>query len=637
MCGIAGIVLAPRAPGRADKAVALEMARALRHRGPDGERAWAGAAPLGPGRILWRAALGHARLAVIDRSEAASEPFLNEDATLLLVFNGEIYNHRALRGPLEAAGHRFQSRCDAEVALHLYEERGRAAPAELSGMFAFGILDVAKGRLLLARDPAGKKPLYFAAIGEKSRPEGLLFASEPLALFAAALSGGPEIPREPDREALEDFLAVGYIPAPRTAFGAIQKLEPGTALVLEDGRIEIERFSRFCPRSGEGFFAPEIRGMRAASRAVRAAVLEAVRARLEAEVPIGAFLSGGIDSTIVAGLARRELGYAIETFSIGFDDPRFDERRFARLAARRLGTEHCERVLDASSYGAIADVVLRHGEPFADESAIATYHLAAFARERVTVALTGDGGDELFLGYRHHRAARALARLDRVLPRAARRLLARLAPPPGKEKSLRRQIARLIAALGENEPRRYLFWTGIFPERGERIARLLTAAGGIERYDLEVYLPEDLLAKLDRATMAHGLEARSPLLDRDLARLSAAIPARLKAPNVFWGKKVLAEAFCDLLPPETLSRSKMGFGVPVGTWFRGALRPLVRDLLLSERALSRGFFLPEAVRALVEEHERGEAEHGRRLHALFALEVFFRTYVDLRRPARYNL
>jgi asparagine synthase (glutamine-hydrolysing) len=653
MCGIAGLVVASGEPWRADVAVARAMARALAHRGPDGEGAWAGAFP------GFAAALGHRRLAVIDTSEAAAEPLPSEDARVQLVFNGEVYNHRPLRAGLEAAGHCFRSRTDAEAIVHLYEDRGPACCADLRGMFAFAIADVARGRLLLARDAAGKKPLYYALLEADGRVRALLFGSEPAALFAAEEAGGPPVARDPDREALEDFLAVGYVPAPRTAFRAVRKLAPGTMLLIEDGRARLERYARFADPEPAG-------GPEAPPEGLRAAVVRAVRARLESDVPLGAFLSGGVDSTIVAAILAREAGRRVATFSIGFEDPRWDESAYARLAARRIGTEHHERTLGEAAFAALPEVVFRHGEPFADESALAVHHLARLARGHVTVALTGDGGDELFLGYRHHRAARALAALDRAAPRWARRALARLAPgilhggPFGAgrrsaapEKSLRRQAARLLGALGGDEAERYLAWAGIFPERGGAIAARVrefadgrvrpenvgrrsspgAESGAIERYDIDVYLPDDLLAKVDRGTMAHGLEARSPFLDEDLARLAARIPARRKSRVPWRGKKVLVDAFRDVLPPEVVARPKMGFGVPVGIWLRGGLRGLAREVLLSERALARGVLAPAAVRAILDDHEARRAENGRKIYALLALEAWFRAYVDPPRPA----
>jgi asparagine synthase (glutamine-hydrolysing) len=645
MCGIAGLIVAKGEPFRADAALARAMARALAHRGPDGEGVFAGEAPLGAGRAPFAVALGHRRLAVIDTSPDAAEPLPSEDGGVQVVFNGEIYNHRALRAALAQAGHRFRSRTDAEALVHLVEERGPAALPALRGMFAFAALDRGRGRLVLARDPAGKKPLYYSLAGAPPLPiplpsgrrtpvSALLFASEPAALFAAAAAGGPGVPRDLDRDALEEYLAVGYIPAPRTAFRAIQKLEPGTMLIVEAGALRIERYARFADPADRVATAsrPAAGARRGGGGVLRRAVVAAVRARLESDVPLGAFLSGGIDSTIVAGLLAREAGGRVATFSIGFDDPRYDETRFARIAAARFGTEHAERRLGADAYDALPGVVFRHGEPFADESAVATHHLAALARSRVTVALTGDGGDELFLGYRHQRAARALAVLDRALPAWARRRIARLMPPSGPEKSLRRQAGRLLGALGEREPGRYLAWAGIFPERGAGIAARIRAAGGIERYDLDVYLPDDILAKVDRATMAHGLEARAPLLDDDLARLAVRIAPRRKSPVPWRGKKALLDAFRDLLPPEIAARPKMGFGVPVGTWFRGPLRALARDVLLSGPALSRGLVSPEAVRALLDDHEARRAENGRKIHALLAAEAFFRQLVDPPEP-----
>jgi asparagine synthase (glutamine-hydrolysing) len=622
MCGIAGAVVWDGG-ARADATVARAMAAALRHRGPDGTSTCTLEAALGDAGAPARVALAHTRLAVIDTSAAARQPFVSEDGGVHLVFNGEIYNHRALRRGLEARGHRFVSRCDAEVVLHLYEERGADVAGALRGMYAFAIVDVARGRLVLARDPAGEKPLFLAPV-----TGGLAFASEPAALLAGAAAGGPAVERVLDRAAVDLYLTLGFIPAPRTALRGVEKLLPGETRVLERGRWRAARTPRFGVRGGP---CEPSRHLPVGVRArVRAAVREAVTARLESDVPLGGFLSGGTDSAIVCALARRQLG-ALPTFTIGFEDAAWDERPHAAEAARALGTDHHALLLDDGALSALPEIILRHGEPFADESALAVHRLAAWARERVTVALTGDGGDELFLGYRRQRLLGPLGLVDALIPAPVRRMLARFAPAPRGTRGITDQLLRLAESLGDDAVGRYVRWLSVFPTAaGERQARgVIAQAGGPRAFDLGVYLPDDLLAKCDRSTMAHGLEARAPLCDPRVAALAAELPARRKAPAPWQGKRLLLDAFRDLLPRAVHRRPKMGFGVPVGAWLRREpWRARTLSLLGPDGFAARGLVQAPRVEALLREHFEQGHERGRSLYALLALELFCRQLLD---------
>jgi len=370
-------------------------------------------------------------------------------------------------------------------------------------------------------------------------------------------------------------------------------------------------------------------GSGAHATAVREVVTDAVRARLESDVPLGGFLSGGVDSTIVCGLARRLRG-ALATYSVGFSEVGWDESGYAALAASHLGTEHHALRLGPEAALAIPQIVLRHGEPFADESSIAVHHVAARARRDVTVVLTGDGGDELFWGYRHLRVARAMGQLDRWLPRGLRRWIGARAPGPGaRAKSLRRKVSRVLRAVGLRESERYVAWSAINPALGGGITEGVRRHGGVEAYDLGAYLPDDILQKTDRQTMAHGLEARAPLCDRLVAALAAVLPPKAKASRPWRSKEALKAAFGDLLPARIARRPKMGFGVPLGAWLRQEpLRERVRATLLEGPARDRSWTWPRQIEGLLSEHDAGQADHARRIYALLTLELFCRQILD---------
>ena len=631
MCGIAGIIRADGAP--VDPRILGRMVSALAHRGPDEEGIW-----IDEGGT---AGLGVRRLAVIDPS-GGRQPIANEDGSVHLAQDGEIYNYGALRERLEARGHRVASAGDTEVLVHLYEDDGPDLLSHLVGMFAFAIWDGRARRLLLARDRLGQKPLYWW-----HGPGRLAFASEPAALLEC-----PDVPRALDPQAIGAFLRFGYVPAPATGFAGIRKLEPAHYLEFDAAANRITGPTRYwdIPRG-----PPDAETSAAAWRERLLATLSAaVRARLAADVPPGVLLSGGLDSSAVAALAAEHVSGRLRTFTVRFAESGWDESAYAREVADRLGTEHTDVEVEPKCVEALETLVRHHGEPFADSSAVAVYYLAREARREVTVALSGDGGDESFGGYPRHAA---MAVSERMAP-GTRRLLARLGrqmPARTGRKGRWNAARRFLAALDLDPLPRYLAWRSLFSS--DDLAALLapdfaaSAAGDdplarwglsirgldarpwVDRamaIDLQDYLPNDCLAKVDIASMAHGLEVRSPLLDHRVVELARQMPVTLK-----WrrrpgrppqGKAILRDASADRLPPSILKRGKMGFGVPVGRWLAGDQAEWMRGILLDEGTLGRGFFQREAVEALIAAHTSLGADHGERLWALVCLELWLREF-----------
>ncbi len=634
MCGFCGEV-------RIDGGVIVpEAIAAMRdqmpHRGPDASGLYT--SPSG------RAGLGFRRLKIVDLSDGANQPMPNEDGTVQVVFNGEIYNFRALRAQLQNQGHRFRSRSDTEVIAHLYEEQGLDAIERLDGMFALAIWDERRGRLVLARDRAGKKPLYYRTSGES-----VLFASEIKAFFVR-----DDVEIAIDREAVPYYFLYGYVDGPHTFYQGIRQVEPGTFLSLElDGRLTSRRYwSLRFPTEADIRAAPEGGGTRSrpdrasARRELRRLMTEAVERRLVADVPLGAFLSGGLDSTIVVGLMSRLAG-RVKTFSIGFkDSPGYDETRYAGLAAGRFGTDHTEFIVEPGAFDLVERLVWHHDGPFGDSSAVPTYLVSRLTREQVTVVLTGDGGDELFAGYARFRAAVVAERTPRVL-RTALGLIGGHLRPGASARALRSRIQRFSAAASLPLPDRLARWAGLFHGDLDRLLapELRAGLGGVDplrnirgledrlrglsplsqalAINFNTYLPDDLLVKTDRCTMANSLEARSPFLDTALMEYAARLPDGLKLAGGRT-KVILREAFDDLVPHEIQTRGKMGFGVPFGAWFRGALREPLGDLLLSRTACYRDYLSAEYVRALVERHDRGEADLGLPLWTILAFETWLR-------------
>ena len=631
MCGIAGIIRAGGAP--VDPGVLGRMVAALVHRGPDEEGVWIDA--------RGGAGLGVRRLAVID-PPGSHQPMANEDDSLHLAYNGEIYNYGALRRRLEACGHRFASAGDTEVLVHLYEDDGPNLLARLVGMFAFALWDAKARRLLLARDRLGQKPLYWS-----HGPTGLAFASEPAALLEC-----PDVPRDLDPQAIGTFLRFGYVPAPATGLAGIRKLEPAHYLEFDAAANRIAGPTRYwdVPRG-----PPDAETSPAAWRDRLLATLSAaVRARLAADVPLGVVLSGGLDSSAVAALAAEHAGGRLRTFTVRFAESGWDESAYAREVAGRLGTEHTEVDVEPKCVEALETLVRRHGEPFADSSAVAVYYLAREARHDVTVALSGDGGDESFGGYPRHAAMAMSEGLAACIRRRLAVLGRRMPPRPGR-KSRWNAARRFLSGLALDPLPRYLAWRSLFSsddlaalvapdfaaealaddplERWRVLIRDLDARPWADRamaIDLQDYLPNDCLAKVDVASMAHGLEVRSPLLDHRVVELARQMPVAMKwRPRIGrfpQGKAILRDAFAGRLPPSVLRRGKMGFGVPVSRWLAGEHADWMRGILLDRGTLGRGLLQRESVEALITAHTGARADHGERLWALLCLELWLREF-----------
>jgi asparagine synthase (glutamine-hydrolysing) len=596
------------------------MGQALAHRGPDDRGQMVGPA----------AGLAFRRLSIIDVA-GGHQPLENEGGSVSIVLNGEIYNHHELRAGLLARGHRLRTRSDVEVVPHLWEEEGPACLGRLRGMFALALWDSRDRTLFLARDRVGKKPLYHCQL-----PDGtLLFGSE-----IKAILQHPEVPRTPDLEAINHYLTLQYVPSPLTAFRGVSRLQPGHWLRWRDGAVTVQRYWELA--YGPKLTAPEPE--------LRAELLdrlrEAVRIRLESEVPLGAFLSGGVDSSAVVALAAGEASGRLRTFSIGFAESRFDETRYARMVARRFDTDHHELTVTEGAPELLEDIVWHYDQPFGDSSAIPSFHVARITRPHVTVVLNGDGGDEAFAGYQRYALIRRRAAyfglpapLRAALFEAARagrhvwRRAGRLAElrPASAQEAYVSTLTHLSAAgkgrLYSDETLRALRDTPPPPlalMRRRAGADLLDA---MLETDVNHYLPDDLLVKMDVATMAHSLEARSPLLDHELLEFAARLPPSLKLRGG-QGKHLLKSALRGTLPDEVLDRSKMGFGVPLGDWLRTSLRELLCDVVLSDRALARGWFRPAALRQMVDTHLAGSDQHQRVLWDLLQLELWSRAFID---------
>ncbi len=605
------------------------MAATLTHRGPDASSTWVA----GDGAC----ALAHTRLKVIDL-ETGHQPMGNEDGTVQVVFNGEIYNFRELRRELEAAGHRFRTRSDTEVLVHGWEAWGEDLPRRLDGMFAFGLWDSRQSVLFLGRDRAGKKPLF---LYEDDRR--FAFASETKALLAL-----PEVDDALDPRAIPLYLAYGYVPTPGTFYRRIRKLPPGSFLRLQveaDGPnlAKTQGPTRYWSLN----FTPVSMTEAEASGKLRALLTQAVERRLMAEVPLGAFLSGGIDSTLVVGLMSRFVPEPVRTFSIGMaDDPNYDETRFARIAAERFGTRHTAFTLEAQEVGLLEDLLDAYDEPFGDSSALPTYIVSRLTRAQVTVALTGDGGDELFAGYPRFLGMRLAEAMPRWLV-AGGNVLSEFLPFDPDFRSLSRRTKRFLAAAALPPEERMLRWIGFFPDRlgeilkpelahdlsGEDVSASfreplqrnsgLSPLAGALALNFETYLLDDLLVKADRCSMAHGLELRSPFLDTALMEFAASVPDSLKIRGRTM-KYLLKQAFPDLLPASIRGRGKMGFGIPLPTWFRTHWRPLVEDRILDAGSPLFEWVRPEPVKTLVMEHMSETADNGHQIWALLTLDGWLR-------------
>lgn len=634
MCGITGAVW--RDPRREVSAELLAtMTDSIAHRGPDDSQCWRSADhrdayghPLG-------VALGFRRLSIIDVA-GARQPMANEDGSVRMVFNGEIYNYRTLRRRLEGKGHQFATHGDGESILHLYEDLGTDCFAQLNGMFAIAIWDANRNRLVLARDRIGQKPLFYSVKNER-----LVFGSELKCL--ATVDG---VCTEIDPAAIDEFLTYQYIPHPGTIWKGVQKLAPGHFAVFQNGEVSVSRYWDFDPA-----FQIAIRREEACER-LRELLTDSVKLRMQSDVPLGSFLSGGIDSSLITAIAQGHSDSPVKTFSIGFPVADFDETTYAAQVAKHLGTEHQRFEVMPSAVDIIDQLVWHYDEPFGDSSAVPTWYLSELTRKQVTVALSGDGGDELFAGYERYQALWMSQRLRRLFP--MHRLpgigLVQRLPDSDRRRSIVRRGKRFLEALGQPTARRYLNWLQIFPEplrasiyTGDFLASLpgtdpfeflesvwarSEGRDDVSRAsisDILSYLPCDLCTKVDIASMAHGLEVRQPLLDYRVVEFAASLPVQLKFRGRR-GKLILQDTFGDLIPKSIFTRKKMGFGIPIAGWFRNELKPLVHDTLLADDARIGQFFRSEAISELVRSHETNEQNHGYRLWNLLILEKWLRRW-----------
>lgn len=629
MCGICGFISYKQ--GGIEESALRMMCAAMRHRGPDDEGVYIN------NNITPSVGLGHRRLSIIDLSSEGHQPMPNEDKTAWIIFNGEIYNYLDLRSELEGKGHHFRSHTDTETVIHLYEEYGRDCLKYLRGMFAFAIWDEKDRSLLLARDRVGKKPLLYSYAGGV-----FCFASE----FAPLLAGG-FLKKDINQEALHYYLSFGYIPAPLTIYKGVFRLLPAHTLVLKDNEITLQQYWQlsYCGKLN-------ISENEAAQEVLRL-LKEAVKVRLYSDVPLGAFLSGGIDSSTVVALMSQLSREKVKTFSIGFEKKDYSELRYARDIAQRFNTEHREFIVKPNALKILPLLIERYGEPYADSSCIPTYYVSQQTRQHVTVALNGDGGDELFCGYERYQAMIAAEVYNRfpALIKKATGAAFSLLPDSLSSKSRLRNIRRFFEAAGMATNQRYLRWVGIFEtklkdalysedfrrkmEDKDPIAWLSPYLGQdkldlLDRLlmaDTYTYLPNDLLVKVDIASMANSLEARSPFLDHKLMEFVARLPVEYKMKN-FIKKYIIKKAIKGLVPEGNIHRRKMGFGVPVGEWFREELKLFLEETLLSKKSLSRGYFKAEKVSELVRQHTSGRRDYASQLWALLILELWHRRFID---------
>lgn len=639
MCGITGAIWSdPRQ--QLSRETLQQMTDLLVHRGPDaGDCFWY--SPWGDGATAAPAStepagvgLGFRRLSIIDLT-TGMQPISNENGSVQVVFNGEIYNYQALRRRLEGSGHRFRTSGDAETIVHLYEDEGPDCFRHLNGMFAIAIWDRNRNQLVLGRDRLGQKPLFYHSDAGR-----LVFGSELKSILQA-----PGVSRDIDLNAIDQFLLYQYVPHPGTIYKAIRSLPPGCRAVWRpDREFQVQSYWEL-PTRTKSLALP------LATQRVRETLEDSVRLRLQSDVPLGVFLSGGVDSSLIAAIAQRQSDQPVQTFSIGFQESEYDESQYSRLVSQHLGTRHESLVVQPDAVKILPDLVYHYDQPFADSSAIPTWYLSRMTRQTVTVALSGDGSDELFAGYQRYQAAGLAAQLDR-LPAFRKILAARFwqrLPSDMSQRNWLRRGKRFAEAMSLPPLERYLQWIAIFNDASRanlysdgfvqqmadrdpteflmRSFRPLAGRSAVSRFslmDLTTYLPCDLNTKVDTASMAHSLEVRQPFLDHRLVELAASLPANWKRRRGR-GKWILKQAFPDALPADIWARRKQGFGVPLDHWFRGPLRELAHQRLTGPEA-DRGLFQPEEVQRLLQEHETGKFDHAYRLWSLLILESWFQRW-----------
>jgi asparagine synthase (glutamine-hydrolysing) len=623
MCGITGrLNFDPRRP--VDRDVLVAMTDAVMHRGPDAAGYF-----IGDG-----VGLGHRRLSIIDLS-TGDQPLANEDGTVQVVFNGEIYNFAEVRAALVAKGHRFRTHSDTEVIVHGYEEWGERAPERFRGMFAFAIWDATRRRLLLARDRLGVKPLYYALLPGV----GVVFGSEIKSLLEDA-----EVPRQWKASAIDSFLSLLYVPAPETVYDAVKKLPPAHVLIAERDQIRLSRYWDL-QFTGDGDTSKEESYLEELEDLLR----EAVQLRLVSDVPLGAFLSGGIDSSTVVAMMRETSATAPVTIAVGFKDGVYDELTHARAVAEHLACEFHALTASPQIEDLLPKLVWHFDEPFADSSAIPTYYVSQAARALVTVALSGDGGDEFWAGYRKHRidqwehqaratlgpAATVVGKLAHAMPLSVKgvRMLRHLGVTPDEAFALKQAYG-----MFESETKPSLYTSDFHEKVGgadplEHIRSLYRQCASLDPLDRSMYVDsqtymiDDILTKVDRMSMAVSLEAREPLLDHKLLEFAARVPSSLKLKNGR-SKHLLRRVLERRLPTSITGRRKQGFDAPIAEWLRHELAPLASSLLFDARSRQRGIFEEREVRRLWNEHQTRQADHRHRLWQLLMLELWFRQFID---------
>ncbi|MBK7392224.1 MAG: asparagine synthase (glutamine-hydrolyzing) [Chloracidobacterium sp.] len=627
MCGITGWINLKQTKENHTESVLHSMCERIVHRGPNSEGLW----------LDDTVALGMRRLSIIDL-HTGDQPVFNCDKSVIVMMNGELYNYREVRAELEKKGHKFTTKSDTEILPHLYEEYGENLVDHLNGMYAFSLWDTRKKKLIIARDRFGEKPLYYGVFDGQ-----LIYASEPKAMLAH-----PSVKAELDLEALRHYLSYDYVPAPMSIYKGISKLPAAHMLTVENGGVQTRRYWNM------NWEPTQTGSIEDRAVELRDLLSDAVRMRLVSDVPLGILLSGGIDSSTVAAFAIQHATERVKTFSIGFEEDSFDESKYARQVAKHLDTEHYEEKLSAATAGdLISEIGIWLDEPLSDGSLIPTFLLAQFVQKHVTVALGGDGGDELFAGYPMyyaHTVAAKYARVPSILRKGFIEPVVKRLPVSTKNMSFDYKAKRFVRGANLNTVERHHSWFGSFsreeqtqlltPEilaasdddiyRGPReLLALCDATTEIEQMqflDINYYMAEDILTKVDRAAMAVSLETRAPFLDPRVGQFAASLPLAYKLSGKS-GKHILKKAMADLLPANILHRPKKGFGIPIAEWLKGRLNPLMHYLLASARLKDQGIFNVEYVQQLIAEHERGTASHHKQLWTLLVFQLWYDNFL----------
>jgi asparagine synthase (glutamine-hydrolysing) len=636
MCGICGKASLNK---EVDENLIRKMCKVLNHRGPDNEGVYLSGNKGQRKESRVSIGLGHRRLSIIDLSPAGNQPMCNEDGKVWVVMNGEIYNFMELRAGLQSQGHVFKSNSDTEVILHLYEEKGIDCLEDFRGPFAFAIWDENKQRLFIARDRIGKKPFYYIYNNQT-----LIFASE-----IKAILQDNDVPVSVNRQAITDYLSYGYVPTPDSMFEGIMKLPPAHLLIYEKGEIRIKKY-------WELDFSKKVKiSERECSARIMELLEDATRIRLVSDVPLGVFLSGGIDSSAIVYMANKLSREPLKTFSIGFDEEKYNELKYARIIAKRFKTDHNEYIVKPNIEEVLPKLIWHYNEPYADSSALPTYYVAKMSRQEVTVALTGDGGDEDFGGYERFMAARYAELINRaplLFKNKIIKFIINRIPESLEFKDTPARLRRFLINTSKPYRQRHYNWITIFSDYEkenlftDEFNREITGSGSfsyldrafdecgskdvvdlVMSTDIKVNLLDDLLVKMDIATMANSLESRSPFLDHKIMEFCASLPSNMKIKGMKL-KYIIKRALSSVLPEEILSRNKMGFAVPLDTWFRGVLKDFSYSILMSDKALNRGYFKKENIKQLLDKHSSGKANYGSRIWSLLNLELWHRIFID---------